>query len=99
MRPSPHLRSTPDSLRIAHRRYPNAPRGERTPKPMNPAEFLAIGPGGSGLADQGSGDRRIRAKMADAVALAKLYGTADIDHAGHRGNSGPLRRGGLAADP
>lgn len=28
-----------------------------------------------------TGVRRIRAKMADAVALAKLYGTADVDRA------------------
>ncbi|MFC8536687.1 hypothetical protein ACFUJY_22490 [Streptomyces sp. NPDC057249] len=33
-----HLRSMPGSPRIADEHYPDAPRGERTPKPTNPAE-------------------------------------------------------------
>jgi hypothetical protein len=42
-----HPRSTPGNPRIADEHYPDAPRGERTPKPTNPAEaqFLTIGPG------------------------------------------------------
>jgi hypothetical protein len=80
-----HLRSAPGSPRIADEHYPDAPRGERTPKPTNPAEaqFLAIGPGAAAwlVEAAATGVRRIRAKMADAVALAKLYGSADVDRA------------------
>ncbi len=80
-----HPRSTPGSPRIADEHYPDAPRGERTPKPTNPAEaqFLAIGPGAAAwlVEAAATGVRRISAKMADAVALAKLYGTADVDRA------------------
>jgi hypothetical protein len=80
-----HPRSMPGSPRIADEHYPDAPRGERTPKPTNPSEaqFLAIGPGAAAwlVEAAATGVRRIRAKMADAVALAKLYGTADVDRA------------------
>ncbi|QWQ45171.1 hypothetical protein KME66_32460 [Streptomyces sp. YPW6] len=80
-----HPRSIPGSPRIADEHYPDAPRGERTPKPTNPAEaqFLAIGPGAAAwlVEAAATGVRRIRAKMTDAVALAKLYGTADVDRA------------------
>ncbi len=80
-----HPRSMPGSPRIADERYPDAPRGERTPKPTNPAEaqILAIGPGAAAwlVEAAATGVRRIRAKMTDAVALAKLHGTADVDRA------------------
>lgn len=80
-----HPRSTPGRPRIADEHDPDAPRGERTPKPTNPAEaqFLAIGPGAAAwlVEAAATGVRRIRAKMADAVALAKLHGTADVDRA------------------
>lgn len=78
-------RSMPGSPRIVDEHFPDAPRGERTPKPTNPSEtqFLAIGPGAAAwlVEAAATGVRRIRAKMADAVALAKLYGTADVDRA------------------
>lgn len=75
----------PSCPRIADEHYPGAPRGERTPKPTNPAEaqFLAIGPGAAAwlVEAAATGVRRIRAKLTDAVALAKFYGSADVDRA------------------
>lgn len=80
-----HLRTTPGSPRIADDHYPDAPRGERTPRATNPAEaqFLTIGPGAAAwlVEAAATGVRRIRAKMADAVALAKLHGSTDVDRA------------------
>ena len=80
-----HLRSTPGSPRIADEHYPDVPRGERTPRATNPAEaqFLATGPGAAAwlVEAAAAGTRRIRAKMADAVALAKLHGAADVARA------------------
>ncbi|MFD7591979.1 hypothetical protein ACFV6D_02980 [Kitasatospora sp. NPDC059812] len=77
-----HTRSTPGNPRIADEHYPDTPRGERTPKPPNPveAQFLAIGPGAAAwlIEAAAASTRRIRAKVADAIALAKLYGTADV---------------------
>lgn len=80
-----HSRSAPGSPRIVDEHHPDAPRGERTPRATNPAEaqFLAMGPGATAwLVEATATDvRRIRAKMRDAVALAKLHGTADVDRA------------------
>lgn len=80
-----HLRSTPGSPRIADEHYPDAPRGERTPRATNPAEaqLLAIGPGAAAwlVEAAATGVRRIRAKMAEAVTLGKLHGTTDVDRA------------------
>lgn len=96
-----HPRSMPGSPRIADERYPDSPRGERTPKPTNPSEaqFLAIGPGAVAwlVEAAATGVRRIRAKMADAVAPAKLYGTADVDRA--LGTAATVERGRPAVDP
>ncbi|MEU1788138.1 hypothetical protein ABZ553_20095 [Streptomyces sparsogenes] len=80
-----HLRSTPGSPRIADEHYLDVPRGERTPQATNPAEvqFLAIGPRAAAwlVGAAAVGTRRIRAKMVDAVALAKFHGAADVDRA------------------
>ncbi|WP_089303580.1 Mu transposase domain-containing protein, partial [Haloechinothrix alba] len=46
------------------------------------AEFLAIGQGAAQwLEEAAAGTARIRAKMAEAVSLAKLYGHTDLDRA------------------
>lgn len=82
-----HARSTPGSPSIRDEHYP--PRtenlGERRPKATNAAEaaFLALGPGAADWLTEAAaaGTRRMRAKMAEAVALAKLHGTADVDRA------------------
>lgn len=59
--------------------------GDRTPRAGNPAEtaLLAIGDGAAAwLVEAAAGGvARIRSKMADAVALAKLHGCAVVDQA------------------
>ncbi|MFD8724805.1 hypothetical protein ACFV2H_44370 [Streptomyces sp. NPDC059629] len=95
-----HLRSTPGSPRIADEHYPDAPCGERTLRATNPAaaQFLAIGLGAAAwlVEAAATGVRRIRAEMADAVALAKLHGSADVDRAlGTAATVGRLAEGDL----
>jgi hypothetical protein len=59
--------------------------GDRTPRAGNPAEaaFLAIGDGAAAwlVEAAAAGAARVRSKMAEAVTLAKLHGTAAIDQA------------------
>jgi transposase len=82
-----HARSTPGTPSIREEHYP--PRedkdGERTPKATSAAEaaFLALGPGAASWLTEAAavGARRIRAKMAEAVALAKLHGQTEVDQA------------------
>ena len=74
----------------------------RTPRPGSPAEeaFLAIGSGaGLWLTEAGAaGVCRPRPKMADAVALAALHGTATVDWAlGHAAVMGRFGDGDLAS--
>jgi len=80
-----HQRSTPGSPRIDDAHYPPGERGQRTPRPTTAAEaeFLALGPGAAlWLQEAGeAGIRHVRAKMADAVTLAKLHGTGVVDRA------------------
>jgi hypothetical protein len=82
-----HPRSTPGRPSILDAHYP--PRaskdGDRTPR-ANTAEeaaFLALGPGAAAwlVEAAAAGTRRIRHKMAEAVALAKLHGVAAVDQA------------------
>jgi transposase len=82
-----HRRSTPGRPRISKEHYP--PRGQdplvRHARPRRPeeAEFLAIGPGAQRwlVEAAAAGTARVRAKMADAVALAKLHGADLVDRA------------------
>ncbi|MCI0686911.1 MAG: IS21 family transposase [Sporichthyaceae bacterium] len=59
--------------------------GTRTPRAGNPAEaaFLAIGDGAASwlIEAAAAGTGRVRFKMAEAVALAKLHGIAAVDQA------------------
>jgi transposase len=59
--------------------------GDRTPKAGNPAEeaFLAIGDGAKAwlVEAAATGTSRMRSKMAEAVAFAKLHGTTAVDQA------------------
>jgi len=59
--------------------------GERTPRAANPAEaaFLAIGDGAAAwlLEAAATGTSRVRSKMAEAVAFAKLHGRTAVDQA------------------
>lgn len=82
-----HPRSTPGTPSIRDEHYP--PRedktGDRAPKATTAEEaaFLALGPGAAAwlVEAAAAGARRIRPKMAEAVALAKLHGPADVDRA------------------
>ncbi len=99
-----HLRATPGSPRVDDTHFPPAPEGalDRTPRARNTAElaFLAIGPGaGLWLTEAAeAGTTRIRVKMAQAVELAGLFGTGEVDAAlGHAAVHGRFAETDLAA--
>jgi transposase len=82
-----HELTTPGNPRVNPDHFPPAPETplQRSPVPANDAEaeFLAIGAGAAlWLTEAGAaGATRVRAKMADAVALAKLAGPSAVDEA------------------
>ena len=85
-----HRRTTPGSPRIDEGHFPPQPAGpvQRTPRPRSAeeADFLDIGMGArEWLTEAGrAGVPRVRAKMARAVALAKLVGVERVNWAlGH----------------
>lgn len=85
-----HLRTTPGNPRVDDRHFPPQSAGplRRTPTARSEAEaeFLSIGMGAHRwLSEAGPvGVTRVRAKMARAVALAKLVGVKRVDWAlGH----------------
>jgi transposase len=99
-----HAATTPGNPRIDDRHFPPAPEGAlaRTPVPANAAEaeFLALGDGAVlWLKEAGAaGASRVRAKMADAVALAKLSGDEAVNWAlGHAAVYGRFAEADLAS--
>ncbi len=84
-----HPRAQPGSPSILDEHYPPRARRsdteDRTPRAntADEAAFLALGPGAAAwLVEAGAaGVRRVRRKMAEAVALAKLHGVAAVDQA------------------
>jgi transposase len=84
-----HERAQPGNPSIIDEHYPPQTRrhdtDERPPRAHTAEEaaFLALGPGAAAwLVEAGAtGVRRVRRKMAEAVALAKLHGVADVDQA------------------
>jgi len=85
-----HRRATPGSPRIDDGHFPPAPAGavDRKPLARNASEvaFLAIGDGARLWLTEAAaaGTTKIRVKMAQAVTLAKLFETKDVDWAlGH----------------
>ena len=84
-----HPRARPGNPSIMDEHYPPQTRrsdtDERPPRAHTAEEaaFLALGPGAAAwLTEAGAtGVRRIRRKMAEAVALAKLHGVAQVDQA------------------
>ena len=99
-----HQRTTPGNPRIDPAHFPPAPEGplNRTPVPANAAEaeFLAIGEGAAlWLKEAGAaGASRVRAKMADAVALARLSGAEAVNWAlGHAAVYGRFAEGDVAS--
>jgi hypothetical protein len=98
-----HRVTTPGNPRIDPAHFPPAPEGplNRTPVPANDAEAaLAIGDGAAlWLTEAGAtGATRVRAKMADAVALARLAGPEAVNWAlGHAAVHGRFAEGDLAS--
>ncbi|WP_031186984.1 MULTISPECIES: IS21 family transposase [Streptomyces] len=82
-----HLRGQPGSPVLDDAHYP--PRedkeADRTPRATSAEEaaFLQLGPGAASwlVEAAATGVRRIKAKMAEAVALSKLYSVAEVDRA------------------
>jgi hypothetical protein len=99
-----HERTTPGNPRYVDEHFGPTPEGplNRTPRAGTDAEaaFLAIGSGAAlWLSEAGAtGVCRPRAKMAEAVALAALHGTATADWAlGHAAVMGRFDDGDLAS--
>jgi hypothetical protein len=82
-----HLLTTPGRPSIQAQHYPPRPPGalERRPKAgtLEEQAFLAIGPGAAEWLTRAAaaGAVRLRRKVAEAVALAKLHGPGDVDEA------------------
>jgi transposase len=82
-----HELTTPGRPSIRDEHYPPRPPGalERRPKAATLEEqaFLAIGPGAAEWLTKAAaaGTVRLRRKIAEAVALAKLHGAGDVDEA------------------
>jgi transposase len=82
-----HRLTTPGRPSIQAEHYPPRPAGalERRPKASTLEEqaFLAIGPGAAEWLTKAAaaGAVRLRRKVAEAVALAKLHGSGDVDEA------------------
>jgi transposase len=98
-----HARATPGHPSIKDEHYPaDHPDGTRIPRPTSTEEqeFLALGEGAVAWLTEAAavGARRIRPHMAEAVALAKLHGTALVDRAlGVAAAAGRFTDGDLAA--
>jgi transposase len=82
-----HALTTPGRPSIRDEHYPPRPAGalERRPRAAGSDEraFLAIGPGAERwlVAGAAAGATRLRRKVAEAVALAKLHGAGEVDEA------------------
>lgn len=82
-----HELTTPGRPAIKDEHYPPRPAGalERRPRARSgdEAAFLALGSGAEAwlLAAAATGTSRVRRKMAEAVDLAKLHGTEEVEHA------------------
>ena len=99
-----HARAIPGSPMVQDAHFPPAPAGALNRKPLarNAAEveFLALGDGaGLWLAEAAAaGTTKIRVKMAEAVTLAKLFDTKDVDWAlGHAAVHARFGHGDLAS--
>ena len=85
-----HRRAAPGSPKILEEHFPPAPAGalERRPRPKNAAdvEFLALGEGAHMWLSEAAaaGSTKMRVKMNQALALAKLFDPTEVDWAlGH----------------
>lgn len=99
-----HRLTTPGQPRISDEHYPPRPPGalRRSPRAQSAeeAEFLQVGDGASAWLIRAAsvGASRVRRKMAEAVALAKLHGEAEVDSAlGAAAEAGRFADGDLAS--
>jgi hypothetical protein len=99
-----HRCSTPGNPRIDDSHYPTRPTGalNRQPKASNTAEaeFLVLGDGARLwlIEAAAAGTSRIKAKMGDAVTLARLHGTEQVDWAlGHAATFQRFAEGDVAS--
>jgi hypothetical protein len=99
-----HVRATPGSPRVIDAHFPPQPAGplERKPKPRNgfEAEFLELGEGARLWLSEAAavGTTKIRVKMRDALALAKLFDPLEVDWAlGHAAVHGRFAEADLAS--
>lgn len=99
-----HARATPGSPRLDDAHFPPAPTGALDRKPLarneSEAAFLAIGNGARLWLTEAAaaGTTKIRVKMAQAVALAKLFEVKDVDWAlGHAAVHARFAEGDLAS--
>ncbi len=99
-----HHRASPGSPRLVDAHFPPAPAGalERRPRPKNAAEteFLALGDGARLWLSEAAaaGTVRMRVKMSEALALAKLFDPREVDWAlGHAAVHGRFAEADLAS--
>lgn len=82
-----HPLTTPGRPSVQDEHYPPRPAGalERVPRARNAEEraFLQLGPGAERwlITAAAAGAQRVRRKMAEAVDLAKLHGSDEVEHA------------------
>jgi hypothetical protein len=99
-----HARATPGSPQVDEEHFSDPPAGavDRTPKPKNAAEsqFLALGEGARLwlVEAAAAGSTKMRVKMSEALALAKLFGATEVDWAlGHAAVHGRFAEADLAS--
>jgi transposase len=99
-----HELTTPGRPSIRDEHYPPRPPGALARRPkagtLEEQAFLAIGPGAAEWLTQAAaaGAVRLRRKIAEAVALAKLHGSGDVDEAlAAAGAAGRFGEGDIAA--
>jgi len=99
-----HRRATPGSPQIIDEHFPDPPAGalDRAPKAKNAAEaeFLALGEGARLwlVEAAAAGTTKMRVKMTEALALAKLFGATEVDWAlGHAAVHGRFAEADLAS--
>jgi hypothetical protein len=99
-----HRLTTPGQPRVVAEHYPPRPPGalERRPRASSAdeASFLQIGEGAAAWLTRAAaaGTARVRRKMAEAVDLAKLHGTEEVDAAlAAAAQAGRFGEGDLAA--
>lgn len=99
-----HRRAAPGSPQLVDEHFPPAPTGalERRPRARNAvdAEFLALGEGAHMWLSEAAaaGSTKMRVKMGQALALAKLFDPAEVDWAlGHAAVHGRFAEADLAS--